>query len=856
MRRILLLALVILFWPIATGRAQEERRSSSKTTADIEFFEKRIRPVLVAHCYECHAAGADDVGGNLRLDSRTGWLEGGDLGPAVVPEKPGQSLLIDALEYGSLEMPPDRKLPEHIIADFRRWVASGAPDPRTQPRPDPKPDSATAARPLWSLQPLASVTPPELENPNWIDADWPLSPIDRFVIARLEDAGLESNPVADSVALLRRLSVDLVGLPPRPAHLERMLRDDSLESWERIVDELIDSPQFGERWARHWLDVARYAESAGSSRDVLMTTAWKYRNYVIDAYNADMSYAQFVTEQIAGDLMPADSPEERRRQQIATGFLAVGQKSLNGGNLPLDIADDQIDVLGKSVLGLTVSCARCHDHKFDPIPTQDYYSLAGIFLSTETRYGGGTKRPKNTSDMAKEYLPLADDQLLIEFAKLDKRISQAQQKRGKSAKQVQALKRKLPKDWQQRSAELNEKSDATEETVLSADDQSLLEQVSKFREASASMQQLDSELVELREKQSELGSLEFAVGVRESKTASDAKVRVRGEKNQLGEIAPRGFLTCIPIDQQQVLEAAQLPPIDDRQSGRLQLAAWLTATDNPLTARVAVNRIWFHLTGRGLVPTIDNFGVNGTAPTHPELLDYLAQRFMQNDWSTKRLVRDIVLSRTYRLSTDHNEHSFQIDPAGQLYWRGQRRRLEAEVLHDALLMAGDELLLRRPDFGSTVAQIGEGEVGRNLNTKPLDEVFPYRGVYLPIIRGLLPESLRLFDYPDPSNPRSQRDATNVPAQSLFFMNSPLVIRQAEQAASALFAEGGDRQERIQAAFRRILSRPAAKPEVQRIAAFLDHSLEPTAQPNHHRLQAAWTSVCQSLFATAEFRVQP
>ncbi len=374
------------------------RAQSPQRRAGLELFEKKIRPALIEYCYECHAEDSDDVGGELLLDSRDALLSGGETGPAIVPGKPADSLLIRAIEFRDLEMPPDEKLPDEVIADFRRWISLGAPDPRSRTTAVAEGNVTAKAVELWSVAPITDPTVPK------VDSLWPKSDADRFILAGLAQRGIQPNPDAEPATLLRRVHFDLRGLPPSPAEVAAFVSDPSDEHLAAVVDRLLSSPQFGERWGRHWLDVARYGESAGSSRDVLMPYAWRYRDYVIDAFNEDMPFDRFVTEQVAGDLLPADSPLERRRHAIATGLLAIGSKSLNGGNLTNDIIDDQIDVISKSILGLTVSCARCHDHKFDPIPTADYYALAGIFLSTDTRYGGDIKRPKNAKEKSEVYL--------------------------------------------------------------------------------------------------------------------------------------------------------------------------------------------------------------------------------------------------------------------------------------------------------------------------------------------------------------------------------------------------------------------------------------------------------------------
>jgi cytochrome c553 len=360
-----------------------------RAAPDPAFFEAKIRPVLVASCFECHAAGAKKVGGNLRLDSRDGLRRGGVSGPAVVPGNPEASLLRQALRWEhDLEMPPDEPLPEAVIADFETWIAQGAPDPRDHPAPSPGP--ASAVSPLWSIRPIQAPSPPSVR-----DSAWPLDPLDRFVLAGLESRDLRPATEADPVTLARRLAFDLHGIPPDPAETEAFMaehRSSPRTAWTRLVDRLLESPAFGERWGRHWLDVARYAESNGNDglgRNPTFPHAWRYRDYVIDAFNRDLPFDRFALEQIAGDLLPSSTPAERDRQLVATGFLALGAKPAKAmnANFAMDVVADQIDVVTRGFLGLTVACARCHDHKSDPIPTRDYYALAGIFTSTETLWG-------------------------------------------------------------------------------------------------------------------------------------------------------------------------------------------------------------------------------------------------------------------------------------------------------------------------------------------------------------------------------------------------------------------------------------------------------------------------------------
>lgn len=825
----------------------DDDKQSARKARGLELFETKIRPVLIVHCYECHSAESDELAGSFALDTRDGLLRGGEIGPAVVPRDPDASLLLSALEYESLEMPPDQKLPAAVIKDFRRWIALGAPDPRRsksaeQPSSDEE-SEAGASEPLWSLAPLDSVDPPQ------VDSDWPSTDIDRFILARQQSAGVE--PVADAqpTELLRRVYFDLVGLPPDPQTVRAFLQDPSREHYVEIVDRLLSSPQYGERWARHWLDIVRYGESAGSSRDVLMPYAWRYRDYVIDAITEDIPYHRFVTEQIAGDRLPAGSQQERDRLQVATGLLAIGSKSLNGGNLELDIIDDQIDVIGKAVLGLTVACARCHDHKFDPIPTADYYALAGIFKSTETFYGGGVKRPENDAEKLDVYLTLGgpiDPEKVQQQKKLARQVERLEKESRKTQKTAARLLKQLGDNYQQREKELRAAKKG--ETALDKKDEAFLRKVDEYREAASQWRKLKAEAEELRA--APKPAYEYAVGVRDAKKPTDAPIQVRGERNNRGDVVPRGFLSCVTT-----VPTGDDLEIPDDASGRLQLARWLTDPRQPLTPRVAVNRVWQHLFGRGIVESPDNFGVNGGVPTHPQLLDYLAARFVtEHGWSRKALIRELVLSRVYTLSTDFDPENHAVDPENQLRWRMDRRRLEAEPLRDAILAAGGSLELARP-AGSAVLAVGEGEVGRGINEKPLTEPKYYRSVYLPIVRGMVPEPLKIFDFPEPSNPQAVRDTSNVPAQSLYLMNSPQVLDQARRLGSEIASMDAPDAARVEEAFLRCLSRLPTEAESSAALQFVEQSGEASADKRKKRDDglSAWAMLAHSLMASAQFR---
>jgi len=792
--------------------------AAEPTAGQIDFFEKKIRPVLVEHCYKCHSAGSDKSEGGLLLDTREGIRAGGESGPAVVPKEPRESLLLEAIRYESYEMPPDGMLPEHVVADFERWIKIGAPDPRDgRAKPEVK-QAAVPAEDLWSLEPLTAAPLPAVQ-----DDAWPLDDLDRFVLAPMESEGL--HPVADAerATLLRRVYFDLIGLPPTPAEIDAFVADASPNAFETVVDRLLASPRFGERWGRHWLDVARYGESSGYQRNFLYPHAWRYRDWVVRAMNADMPYDRFIQEQIAGDLLPADTPEQAIEQTIATGFLAVGPKNHIGGKsgqFEMDLADDQINATTTAVLGLTVACARCHDHKFDPVPTKDYYALAGIFLSTETLYGTNPGSGGGNNSHPADLFAIEPDG--------EKLLAARKDHAGKLAKLERSLDkaRDHVRDLQDERANTDELKPAEEE-------------VSKLR---AALQRLID---------AEPPAPKLAMAVREAKKPVEAAVLVRGEIRNKGDVVPRGFLSA--------LDTFDPPTIDEGESGRLELAEWLTSHDNPLTARVMVNRVWHHLFGRGIVGTVDNFGITGARPTHPKLLDHLAARFMDEGWSVKRLIRDLVLCHTYQLSSEYDDRNYAIDGGNVYLWRMSSRRLEAEAIRDAILSVSGQLDFAPPPYGSMTGKLGDGCLVRQVKPDPLYEETPHRSVYLPVARFFMPDMFQVFDVAQPTLVVGERDVTTVPSQTLFMMNNEFVVEQSRRAAERLLAETSlDDAGRVDWAYRLAVGRPPSADERDRAIEFIAGRAANVAdtadseESDEARLHA-WAGFCQAMFASAEFR---
>jgi len=800
----------------------------AQTPEQREFFESRIRPVLVQHCYKCHSAEAnraDKLKGGLLLDDREGMRRGGESGPAFVPGNTKQSLLLSALRHEDREMPPKGKLPDPVIADFARWIKMGAPDPR-----DGKAVIATTidlekGRQFWSFQPVQKPAVPRSKDPAWSR-----SGVDQFVARRLKQEGLKPVGVATPESLVRRLYFDLVGLPPTLEELATWTgklggakRDTALQE---LVDTLLESPGYGERWGRHWLDVARYAESNGNSRNALFPHAWRYRDYVIDAFNADTPYDRFLVEQVAGDLLPYDNIEQQNSQLVATGFLALASKPVikgrAGGFIP-DIVADQIGVTSRAILGLTVACARCHDHKFDPIPTTDYYGLAGIFSSSQTLYGGGGSNMGGAPSTGLHVLVEENPAAMKAYNEWKGRVADL----AKQLKVTNATLVKLrPKRVKgQPAPKLNE------------------EQKAELARLNKQRQQLAAQLKKVRA--NAVDPPGSAMGIRESGRVVEVAVHIRGETPK-GEPVARRLVSVVAGDSTELFSPGQ--------SGRMEMASWLASDTNPLTSRVMVNRIWQHLFGAGLVRTPDNFGFNGEPPSHPELLDYLAAEFVEDGWSMKRLIRRLVMTRVYQSAGDFDAHNYETDPDNLYLWRQPRRRLEAEPIRDAILAVSGTLERERPE-GSVVSRHGNKLIQDALTPDKIHQPSNHRSIYLPILRNGLPEVLSVFDLADPSLVVGHRTVTTVPAQDLFMMNSPFVVEKSGKFAQRLLMASDDEKERVKIAFQLALSRLPTSTEVEQAVQFVEEtatSLE-KQETDEHAERRAWAVFCQALFVSNEFR---
>jgi hypothetical protein len=775
------------------------------TPEQLAYFEKNVRPILVNRCYNCHSDAFKEAGG-LRVDVGISIFAGGNDGPVIIPGHPEKSLLIERVKTTDTKkrMPQesDEALPPAEVAILETWIKNGAAWPDETEKLPQTPARLAAAYPklrahYWSWQPLTNPTVPAVADPAWSSTN-----IDRFILSRLEEKKLTPVKDAAPVILIRRLSYDLTGLPPSPAEVRAFRKDHSQQAYIRLVDRLLASQQFGERWGRHWLDVARYAESSGPSRNMPYPNAWRYRDYVIDAVNRDVPYNRFLQEQLAGDLLPAATPAEHDRLLIATGYLALGPKDVNQrfkARFKMDNVDDQIDTVTRSTMALTVSCARCHDHKFDPIPATDYYALAGIFTSTVDAAGLGSKmggsslayyEPKQLG-----YLSTASQASPIPKEQVDKLKAET----DAAKKDFDALQDILKKE------EAAKKKDPALPPPSAEEKHRRLAITQNYIQHKEDLQLI-----------TDLGERGYGVHSVHDGVIADTSVRIRGVEERHGPTVPRGFLTLISLP--------NTPQIPADHSGRLELAQWITRPDNPLTTRVYVNRVWQHLFGTGIVNSVDNFGVTGDQPSNPELLDYLAQDFIRNGWSTKKLVREIVLTRAYRLGSDVPAGYRDIDPTDRYIWRHAPRRLESEEIRDSILASSGQLDLSHPRGSPSMAlrmieMRDDGPVVHSILAAA--DRSHYRSIYLPLLRDETPRSLAAFDPVTQTLVTGQRDTTTVPSQALFMLNSPFVRQQSLKLADSLLANrSASDAERIRQAYERILGHDPTPQDTTRVRAFL------------------------------------
>lgn len=977
---------------LVIGWSQPSVQASSPDS--IDFFEQRIRPVLIEHCYACHASDTEQQGG-LTLDTKSGWQIGGDSGPAIVPGDAAASRLIRVMSYQDpeLEMPPDSKLPQNILDDFKRWIDAGAVDPR-----DDAPGTVAKkrdseidwdkARQHWAYRPIQPVSPPSIGEQQLQASDgWPRGVIDQFVYRTLRSHNFSPNATADRFSLIRRLSIDLTGLPPDPDLVRQYASaEDEALAYEQLVDRMIASHDFAERFARHWLDVARYAESV-TLRGLVQPEVWRYRDYVIDAIHQDRSWKDIFREQIAGDLIAFDSVESAQRAQAAVTFLCMGNMNLENQQkrlLEMDFIDEQLDTIGRAMLGQTIGCARCHDHKFDPIPTADYYAMAGVL------HGSVGIEHSNVSRWVEVPLPMTPaEQIHWDAVKSELDATSAelaaikkQSPPGGSPKVKVVASSKLPGividdrdakrvgQWKESEHtqpyvdggyihDLNEmrgdktltfepvdlppgqydvrvaycaaanRTSKAEFTVFSADGETtvtinqrkpgsidgLWESLGTFRFEPAgqalvmlsnvgadghvigdavqflplrpskasldqdgrqadsqdpvgktdSEQEAQAKRLELRTKQLTVRQSELqrqlnqrpkAMGLLPRKEAGNLPIHIRGSIHNLGQPVERGVLQIIND---------QLPPLEitGDSCGRLELADWIANDHNPLTSRVLVNRIWLWVMGQGLVRTPDNFGTTGQKPTHPELLDWLTDQFIENGWSMKHLVKQIVLSATYRQSArlpSNDDTRLQADPDNRLWWRSDRKPLTAEALRDSVLSISGEL--DSTPYGSRI----RGNITADYGYKH-DELI--RSIYMPVFRNAIPELLETFNYTDTSFVTGQRQRGIVAQQALAIMNHPWFVDRALSAAKKNIERDvrddstdvtDQLDARVDYAFLQTLSRYPDDAERKAAYDFLADTYQTIATKSltaetldEKALIKSLAQLYHGLFATAEFR---
>ena len=816
------------------------------------FFESKVRPVLIKRCYDCHSTEKKTKGG-LALDTRAGWQHGGDNGPAIVPGDLTKSLVIKAVRYldKDFAMPPKSRLPADEVAILEEWVKRGAPDPRTD-------DAAKAAKPkrsidleagrkFWAFQPVANPTAPAVK-----DSVWPKDPVDRFLLAKLEAAGLNPAGDADRHTWIRRVSLDLTGLPATAEEVIAFANDNSDAAYAKVVDRLLASPAYGERWARHWLDLTGYADMIGTSNEVFAEHAWRYRDYLIQAFNHDKPFDLFIKEQLAGDLMPASSPEQRASQLVATGFLMVGDLEIvnpDKAKMETDHIDTQLIKIGGAFLGMTMGCARCHDHKFDPVGLEDYYGMAGMLRSSPSSgkmVGFGVWSTIRSVPLPESPAQLAERQKAE--AEHAAKLTAHKAEQARLTEENNAVVAKL--------AALEKTAKATPVAAAPTPKPS--------PEQDALTKRRDEIAALLKTKASEIQHAEFfkskapkAFAMQDDAKPADMPIYVRGNPYAPAAVVPRGALRVASWD--------KFPAIPAGQSGRLQLAEWIADRRNPLTARVTVNRLWQKLFGEGLVRSVDYFGERGERPSHPELLDHLATRFMADRWSQKRFLRGLVLSHAYRLSSANHAEGLSLDPENRLFWRMNRQRLEAEAIRDSLLRVSGELATKSggPSLALEIIENTGALAAAGINppsyhhrrSRPSQEF--ERTVYLPVMRNGPSSADKIrsfFDFVDPASITGQRNQTVMPTQSLFLLNNDLVRKRAGALAKQLIAAHANEDARLESLWLRAWNRPITAEERTNARNFLQEitPLLKTPRAPDALETARWQELCHSLLASNAF----
>ncbi len=828
MRIARLVCLALVLGLVSTALPQAAEKEPTFTPEQIGFYEKDVLPILKENCFKCHAD--KKARGGLKLDSRAAILKGGDLGPAVLFDKLDDSPLLKAIHYkDGLEMPPSGKLPAAQLDTLVKWVKMGLP---TTPAKEQisksdehgKLEITEADRNWWAYLPPRQPTVPTVKNPAWLS-----TPIDAFVLSRLEEKGLTPNPQADRVTLVRRLYYDLLGLPPTPDQVDAFVQDKRPDAYERLVDTLLASPAYGEKWGRHWLDLVRFAETNGYERDGPKPYAWRFRDYVIRSLNADKPYDQFIREQLAGDELPGEDAD----RIIATGYYRLGlwdDEPVDPKLARADEIDDWVTTTGQVFLAMTMNCARCHDHKKDPIPQSDYYRLVAFF--EDVKHFSNSRDPRSMANLT-DITPPEQRKLYEEEAK----------RREIRKAELAAAMRKIEDEVIKR---------------MSAEDQRAAEGIDRptvIRRMRGYFQGNEQETyVKLRNERNQLDRVQIpyqqmALSVNNClRNPPDTHVMIRGNPHALGPKVEPGFPTVLGAATPKIPK----PSHSARTSGRRSvLADWIASRDNPLTARVMANRLWQYHFGRGLVATANDFGKLGELPTHPELLDWLAVEFAR-DWSLKRMHRLIVTSSVYRLASTGQSQALTVDPGNSLYWRYSMRRLTAEEVRDSMLAVSGQLNRRMegPGIYPTIPPevlAGQSRPGEGWGKSPPEEQ-ARRSVYVHVKRSLIVPILQTHDLADTDSSCAVRYTTTVPTQALGLLNGEFSQEQADAFARRLTEEGGELTEQVRRVICLTTGRQPGEDEVQKDVAFV-RSLE---QKNNLDARTALKLYCLLALNSNEF----
>lgn len=805
--------------------------SASAQSDSVRFFEEKIRPVLATRCLSCHSEALQTSG--LSLASRESSLRGGGRGPAITPGSPDESLLLKAIEpTGPLQMPPTGTLPDAEIEAFRTWIRDGA----AWGNPPGNPASAVS---LWSLRPVRRPEPPSADGQGW-----GRNPIDAFVLAKLESEGLEPSEAADRRTLIRRVSLDLTGLLPSPAEVRDFVNDEEPGAYGRLVEWLLESPHYGERWGRHWLDIARYADTNGYSIDG-DRSIWRYRDWVINALNDNMPFDQFVIEQVAGDLLPNASTD----QLVATGFHRNTMINQEGGidfeQYRVDAVVDRVRTTGAAFLGLTLACARCHDHKFDPISQREFFQMYSFFNNVD-ELGGNLSEAVGRSRMMEPILEFGEPEALAIRDGLRARIE------GKESELVE-LRHRLEAAWDERHppGDIEDFERAREIVAIPEGERSNLHVNVLDRILYDHEQEYKEVKDQIQELRKEIPRIEWTLVMQDLPEPRDSYLHVQGDFTRRGEDIEPGTLAVLP------------PLPEDAPRNRLGLARWLVSEENPLTPRVTMNRVWQRYFGLGIVETENDFGSQGTLPSHPELLDWLAAEFVRRDWNLKDMHRLILNSSTYRQASEYRADAAEVDPTNRLLARQNRLRLEAEIIRDASLTAAG--LLAPAVGGPSVyppQPAGAGQftqVDRKWTADDGPNRFR-RGMYTYFIRSAAHPGLVLFDAPNAQESVTRRNRSNTPLQALTLLNDEAQSEFAGALAGRVRDHAADIEDRIDYAFEVCLARPPRSDERDRMAEFIalmsdEFATDPSALESageDSAADAAWTAAARVMINLDEF----